>query len=831
MSGPCIKKRPSALWSVLPFPREISSLLLWVTAIGGGAIFPALFVLLSGHTLVWRDTAKLFQPVRTLVVESLRNFELPLWNPHEALGIPLFAQMMHGVLHPVSVLGAFLFPHAGMDIFILLYTVLAALGSATLARTLGTSRGAAAVAGLGYGLSGYVLGMGSVIQYLGAAASAPWALIGLRMAGEGRRYGIAAAAAGLAILHFAGDPEWSIVVMVLGIALATDAGGMRGLRDASVGIIVGAMLAGIQLIPTMAYLRETFRAAGLDSSDRLQWALAPWRIIEFIVPGLFGSPGAGLEKWPVFLWLGGQAQQGLEMPFIPSVYMGAGVLLLAARGLRHSRVTRILGIASLVLLWLALGTNAGAEQTTHCIPVWGKLRYAEKLVGPLVLCVSVLAAFGAERLSASLPRSWGVFAGVCGLTALSLALLAATWREVGSAFAGQAAQEAVPVLRHNLTIGLVHLGLTLLAFACLGLVALRNPRFRAQFVPAAALLVFLQSSLAAPFAMLSGDRSVLDRHPLSNLRTIGGPVRIETPIEKNYLYPAGMNQYDAQIGAQSHLGAPAYNIYSRIDQLNTYTGLRPRRLDRLLHRFFVMFGSDFPIALREYAVTHMIIKDPYSADEERIAQAARQDGVKVLENHDWGFTGWTVPHRPWAMFAGQVATASSEENALDRVVKALAREESTVVLEGAPQPRSLSDGQIGNIVRGNNRLRIEAASPGDGVLVVNDSFWPGWVATIDGREVPIWRADYLVRAVPWPAGRHVLEMIYSPPEVRIGWLVSLAGAMALIAIIAGGRRRGRPEKTVPASKPAGDPSPKEKRERHDQQPGAQVGEHPTQEVP
>jgi hypothetical protein len=792
MSGAPIMKRPPLPRRRAPGRRSFGSTLLWGAIIVAGAILPAVLILLSGKTLVWRDTAKLFQPVRTLVVASLRNFELPLWNPYEGLGIPLLAQMMHSILHPVSVLGAFLVPRGGMDVLIILYTALAALGSAALARVLGASRGAAAVAGFGYGLSGFVLGMGSVVQYLGAAASVPWALIGLRMAGEGRRSGTAAAAVGLAVLYFAGDPQGAIVAMALGLALAADAGGMRGLRNASVGIAAGTLLAGIQLLPTMVFLRETARAAGLESADRLQWALAPWRVIEFIVPGLFGSPGAGTEKWPVFLWLGGPAQQGLEMPFAPGIYVGAGVLLLAAGGVLHSRMTRILAIASLVLLWLSLGASAGAEQLTHAIPVWGQFRYAEKLVGPLVLCLSILAAFGADRLPALSLRALSLFAGGCGLAALALAFVLAQWHGFDSIFAGQAAHAAAPLLRKNLSLGLLFTGGTLFAAAGLLLVVLRKPSFRPHGAAAAAVLVFLQSVLAAPFALHAGDRGVLDEHPLSSIASGGGIPRIATPIERNYLYPAGMNQFDAQVGAQSHLGAPAYNILSRIDQMNTYTGLRSRRLDELLHTFYVMFGPDFPIALRRYSVTHMLVKDPISPDEKRVAEAARQDGVQVLDNRVWSFTGWEVRHRPWAMFAEKVALAPQEVDALDGVVKAVARDEPTVQLEDAPQPRSLSDGQVLAVVRGTGHVRIEAVSQGDGVLVVNDSFWPGWVAAIDGREVPLWRADYLVRAVPWPAGRHVLEMRYDPPEVRIGWLISIAGLLACIALAVVDRRRDVP---------------------------------------
>jgi len=506
-------------------------------------------------------------------------------------------------------------------------------------------------------------------------------------------------------------------------------------------------------------------------------------MIEFIIPGFFGGPGGGLEKWPVFMWLGGHLQRGFEMPFVPSVYVGAGALLLAAGGFLHSRLTRMLGIASLVFLWLALGINAGAEQITHFVPVWGEFRYAEKMVGPLTLCLSVLAAFGSERLSHLPSRSWVVLPGVAGVMALSSALFLAYGQGFAGLFAGSGARDAFLHGRHNLTVGLVHAGLTFLAFACLVAVVRRRPRFSASFNAAAAGLVFFQLSFAAPFAMHAGDRSVRDDHPLSEIAHAGELPRIATPLEQNYLYPAGLNDFDAQIGAQSHLGAPAYNVPSRIDQFNTYTGLRPRRLDELLRTFAEMFGFDSPIALRRYAVTHMIIKDPYFPEEAEVAKAASAEGVKILENHAWGFTGWKVPHRPWAVFAEQVVLAPGQREALSTVVEMLARGKATVVLEGAPQPRALGAGQVLSVVRRGNRLRIEATSLSDGILVVNDSFWPGWIATIDGHEVPLWRADFLVRAVPWPAGRHVLEMKYDPPEVRIGWLVSLGGALACTALL------------------------------------------------
>jgi hypothetical protein len=301
---------------------------------------------------------------------------------------------------------------------------------------------------------------------------------------------------------------------------------------------------------------------------------------------------------------------------------------------------------------------------------------------------------------------------------------------------------------------------------------------------AVAALIFLDLSFAAPFALHAGAGNILDGFPLMQLRRFGGPIRIATPFEENYRYPKGLDEHDAQIWGQSRLGVPSYNVPSRIDQFNTYTGLRPRRFDLLLSTLREQFGIQSVLALRRFAITHMIIKNPSSAYENEVAATASDGGTVVLEDFELGFLAWKVPHRPWATFADRVIPVAGEKEALNTLIETLARGESTVVLEGAPPPKALGAGKIINVERSSNRLRIEAISDNDGILVVNDSYWRGWQAKIDGKDVPIWPADFLVRAVPWPSGKHVLEMRYAPTEVRIGSFISLAGAIALAALLA-----------------------------------------------
>jgi hypothetical protein len=306
--------------------------------------------------------------------------------------------MIHGALHPVSVMAAWLDAGAGMDLLVAANVVVGTLGAAMLARSLGASPGAAAVAAFAYGLSGYLLGMGAVLQYQLAGATGPWVVASLREAGRGRWGAVAAAAAGVGASHLAGDPQWTIVAVALGGLLALEAGGILGLGRAIAGVLLGTMIGAVQLLPAWGFLDQTTRGGGLTEADRRQWALAPWRIVELVAPGFFAGRASETLNAPVFLWLGGDTQSRLLRPFVPGVFVGAVPLFLAVLGVRASRVGRWLGAAALVLLWLALGYHLGAQQLLGPVPIWGSFRYAEKMVGPLTLVIATLAALGADRL-------------------------------------------------------------------------------------------------------------------------------------------------------------------------------------------------------------------------------------------------------------------------------------------------------------------------------------------------------------------------------------------------------------------------------------------------
>lgn len=761
---------------------------VWALATALAATSPLLAVIAAGRTFVTRDTVHLFEPLRPLIVSALREGRLPLWNPHEALGMPLLAQPQHAVFHPVTVLAALLAPRSGLEGVAVVHVALAALGAFALARHLGASRAGAAVAGLGFGLSGYVLAMTANLPYLAAAAAAPWALTALRWsAGAGSRLGVPLAAAACAVLFFAGDPQWALVTFVGGGALAWEHGGWRGLGRASLAVALGAALAAVQLAPTLAFLQETSRTSGgLSDAERAQWAFAPWRTLELVAPGFFaGIPGEGSAE--VFRRLGGP--NTYAAPFILSVHVGAVLLLLAVAGARASRTTRLLAGAAVACAWLAYGVHLGAEPLLRWVPVWGSFRYSEKLIGPFTLCVALLAAFGAERLAERRSTAGRVALGGAALALAGVAALAVGGDGLLAGWLG----ELAGVARTRLLVGLAHLLVGLIALAG-ALLAAGRPGVSRHLAAIAAALVLLQAVAAAPFALHAGAPGVREADPLRDVRAQGEVTRIATPSRSGAnAGPPTLDALDRVVFQDSRMGVAPYAVSGGIDHVALYSPLWPARYERVFFAFLRDFDEGRWVAWRRFGLNRVVVDTRVTPQARRAAEAAVEGAWKLQPDAGLGFSVWETPHRPWASFASAVTPAASEEEAYQRLAASIWSGASDVVIEGAP-PASAAPGRVLAAARGAEVLRIEAETAGDGVLVVNDAHWPGWTATLDGQPVPILRADVLVRAVAWPAGRHVLEMRYEPPEVRLGMAVSGAAAAVLLAWlgIALFRARARP---------------------------------------
>ncbi|MGI8913711.1 MAG: YfhO family protein [Chloroflexota bacterium] len=108
----------------------------------------------------------------------------------------------------------------------------------------------------------------------------------------------------------------------------------------------------------------------------------------------------------------------------------------------------------------------------------------------------------------------------------------------------------------------------------------------------------------------------------------------------------------------------------------------------------------------------------------------------------------------------------------------------------APPPASAEHGSF-TVIQQDDQLHATVDTDGAAYLVIKQSWYPGWRATVDGVPAPIYRADLALQAVAVPGGRHTIVVDYRPASVLVGAVLSALGALGLLVVAILGRRFSR----------------------------------------
>ena len=136
-----------------------------------------------------------------------------------------------------------------------------------------------------------------------------------------------------------------------------------------------------------------------------------------------------------------------------------------------------------------------------------------------------------------------------------------------------------------------------------------------------------------------------------------------------------------------------------------------------------------------------------------------------------------------------VTSADEEMKALDKFDSKneaiVNNKEFTISTETSYQRDSLA--QIQLIEYKPNFIKYTTENANKGLAVFSEIYYPkGWIATIDGKEVPIFRTDYTLRGLEIPAGKHTVEFKFEPQVVKTGSTIVLISGVGMLLLIAGG---------------------------------------------
>ena len=82
-----------------------------------------------------------------------------------------------------------------------------------------------------------------------------------------------------------------------------------------------------------------------------------------------------------------------------------------------------------------------------------------------------------------------------------------------------------------------------------------------------------------------------------------------------------------------------------------------------------------------------------------------------------------------------------------------------------------------------NRISYDVSSETGGVLVFSEIYYPGWTATVDGKDAPVGRANYLLRAVNLEPGSHEVVLSFFPRSVKITESIAWTAYLLLLGAI------------------------------------------------
>jgi uncharacterized membrane protein YfhO len=83
----------------------------------------------------------------------------------------------------------------------------------------------------------------------------------------------------------------------------------------------------------------------------------------------------------------------------------------------------------------------------------------------------------------------------------------------------------------------------------------------------------------------------------------------------------------------------------------------------------------------------------------------------------------------------------------------------------ALETQMLGQGTVELTLYAPNEMHYKVQSEAGGVVVFSEIYYPGWTATIDGKEAELGRVNYVLRALRVPAGTHDIKMEFRPTSV------------------------------------------------------------------
>jgi hypothetical protein len=425
-------------------PRQVPSLFPLRTSLA--AAFLLLFLPLTLPVLTWKvfpfgDMSAFHVPMRFLYREALRAGDTFLWTPWLESGLYIHAEGQTGMAHPLHLLTYRFLPLTlAINLEMLSAYAFALAGMWLLLRRLGIRSEAAFGGAMTFAFGGFMLPHLNHLTAIVVAAHIPWVVLASDRLLGGSAWGFAGVALLLGSQVLLGFPQivWMTGLVVGWLAVYRFVTGTPPARVLllACALILGLMIGGVQMLPTLDAARDSFRSA-TTAAFRMSFSLHPLNLVQLFSPYVL--------KDGVYAVTADE-----QFPHELSLYDGALATLSAAWILARRRslprpdlATAFLCLAAAGLV-LALGRYGGLYWLISRLPILSSFRASARHVLIVHFALAGLVAVTLQDLierpaRAPVPR-WPLVVPLAISAALTAgALVAASWGAAHGIAVGTAA--------------------------------------------------------------------------------------------------------------------------------------------------------------------------------------------------------------------------------------------------------------------------------------------------------------------------------------------------------------------------------------------------------
>jgi hypothetical protein len=580
------------------------------------------------------------------------------------------------------------------------------------------------------------------------------------------------------------------------------------------------VLSAIQLIPFVELFFHSIRGKGLTYQEATIWSFAPKDVLLFFLPDVYGYFVDMKKYWINQCWFKTLYTGGL--PFILSLLYFLPTIRKEEGG-KGPGETRGLYLSLIVLsLFLSFGQyNPLYPFVFKHVPFFSGIRYPVKFLYIFILILSITAGLGFQRMTES-SREGGnrklknLLISLSLTSGFFLLLFVLGHKEIESFLKGKGID--TPAFGF-LSINLYH-AKRFFFYLALFFVTMRvGYEVKWKGWIKVLLVLFLTADLFGNMGfygkektqdyfrktgileIISSDQDHFRIFSTAKTISTDVPILVGNATYIDYL-------------KEKHL--PSMNILYKLHDIWGIDVIRLKRTDDLYRAFTSTPSISSNNLVDLYCLKYVVSVTPIEGDPRFELIYSRIEGlqgekeellrgntIKLYRNRNPLPRAWLArDHRVLDEKSILAILSGKEFNPRKEV---LLEEEPAVNPSKPPLAKrgDVEEKGLEFISERNNRLQLLVEAKEDSLLVLSDTYFPGWKAYLDGNPVKIFRANYNFRAVSLPPGKHEIKFVYHPMSVKLGALVTSLGIIGILVTGLCLRLKVTKRRGVPMRLPAG----------------------------